>query len=151
MTNFQRTASWLAACGKQPGNEDQFSVQLGVDLEEFIEGLTCIELNLPPSGMDEASAAIALLAEVATLLKKGAAKARIVEGKRAEFLDALCDREVTGNGLAYLAGFDKDGADEAVLNSNDSKLEDGKAVFVEGTSKIGKGKNYVAPNLTPYI
>lgn len=151
MTNYQRTASWLAACGMKPGNADQFSVQLGCDLEEFIEGLACIELDLPADAMNEASAAITLLSDVAVLLKRGAAKARIAQGKRAEFLDAICDREVTGNGLAYLADFDKDGADEAVLNSNDSKLEDGKAVFVEGTSKIGKGKNYVAPNLTPYI
>ena len=111
---------------QEPSNEDQFSVQLGVDLEEFIEGLACIELDLPADAMNEASAAIALLADVAVLLKRGAAKARIVEGKRAEFLDALCDREVTGNGLAFLAGFDKDGADEAVINSNDAKLVDGK-------------------------
>lgn len=150
MTNFQRTASWLAACGKQPGNGAQFSTQFGVDLEEFIEGLSCIELSLPEGAMDEASAAISLLASVADLLKKGVVQARIVEGKRAEYLDALCDREVTGNGLAYLAGFDKDGADEAVLNSNDSKLEDGKPVFLPG-GKIAKGKNYIAPNLTPYI
>ena len=150
MTNFQRTASWLAACGKEPGNEDQFSVQLGVDLEEFIEGLACIELDLPADAMNEASAAIALLADVAVLLKRGAAKARIVEGRRAEFLDALCDREVTGNGLAFLAGFDKDGADEAVLNSNDSKLVNGKAVFLPG-GKIAKPDGYVAPNLSPYI
>lgn len=151
MTNFQRTASWFAACGKQPGNEDHFSTQIGCDLEEFVEGLSCIELNLQPQAMDEAVAAISLLESLAGLLKIGAVKARIVEGKRAEFLDAICDREVTGNGLAYLAGFDKDGADEAVLNSNDSKLEDGKPVFVEGTSKIGKGRWYVAPDLTPYI
>ena len=69
MSNYQRTAAWLKACGKEPGNEDQFSVQLGVDLEEFIEGLACIELDLPADAMNEASAAIALLADVAVLLK----------------------------------------------------------------------------------
>lgn len=150
MTNFQRTASWLAACGKQPGNEDQFSVQLGVDIEEFIEGLACIELDLPADAMNEASAAIALLADVAVLLKRGAAKARIVEGKRAEFLDALCDREVTGNGLAYLAGFDKDGADEAVLDSNDAKLVDGKAILAPG-GKIMKPEGWTAPDLKNFV
>jgi len=151
MSNYQRTAAWLSACGMQAGNEAQFSAQFGCDLEEFIEGLACIELNLPPEGMDEAGAAIGLLAHVATLLKKGAIHARIVEGKRAEFLDAICDREVTGNGLAYLAGFDKDGADEAVLDSNDAKLVDGKAVFVPGTKKIAKPEGWVAPDLTPYV
>ena len=150
MTNFQRTASWLAACGKQPGNEDQFSAQLGCDLEEWVEGMSCVELNLPADAMDEAGAAIALIESLAGLLKKGVVKARIAEGKRVEFLDALCDREVTGNGLAYLAGFDKDGADQAVLNSNDSKLVNGKAVFLPG-GKIAKPDGYVAPNLSPYI
>lgn len=150
MTNFQRTAAWLAACGKKPGSADDFSCQAGVDIEEFLEGLSCLELNLPADAMDEARAAMGLLSDVATLLKRGTIQARIAEGKRAEFLDALCDREVTCNGLAFLAGFDKDGADQAVLNSNDSKLEDGKAVFLPG-GKIAKGKNYVAPNLSPYI
>lgn len=150
MSNYQRTAAWLKACGKEPGNEDQFSVQLGVDLEEFIEGLACIELDLPADAMNEASAAIALLADVAVLLKRGAAKARIVEGKRAEFLDALCDREVTGNGLAFLAGFDKDGADEAVINSNDAKLVDGKPIIAPG-GKIMKPEGWAAPDLTSFV
>lgn len=151
MTNFQRTAAWLAACGKEPGNQDQFSVQLGCDIEEMVEALGCIELNLPEQAIDEASASIRLLAHIADLLKKGVTKARVIEGKHAEFLDGLCDREVTGNGLAFLMGYDKDGADKAVLDSNDSKLEDGKPVFVDGTTKIGKGKNYIAPNLAPYV
>lgn len=150
MTNFQRVSQWHAACGKVPGNPQHFSVAVGVDLEEWVESLACLELDLPPDAMNEASAAIALLSSVADLLKRGVARARIADGKRVEFLDALCDRDVTGNAVAFLAGFDKDGADEAVLNSNDSKLEDGKAVFLPG-GKIAKGKNYVAPNLTPYI
>ena len=150
MTNFQRTASWLAACGKQRGNGDHFSIQAGVDIEEFVEGLACLELDLPADAMNEASAAIALLADVAVLLKRGAAKARIVEGKRAEFLDALCDREVTGNGLAYLAGFDKEAADKAVLDSNDAKLVDGKAILAPG-GKIMKPEGWTAPDLKNFV
>jgi hypothetical protein len=52
--------------------------------------------------------------------------------------------------VAYLAGFDKDAADEEVLASNESKLEDGVPVILEG-GKIGKGKNYKAPNLRGFV
>jgi hypothetical protein len=69
---------------------------------------------------------------------------------RVACLDALCDIDVTLNGVAFLAGFDKNGADDAVLDSNDSKFEDGKAVILPG-GKIGKGKNYVEPDLTPFV
>jgi hypothetical protein len=52
--------------------------------------------------------------------------------------------------VAYLAGFDKDAADEEVLASNESKLEDGVPVILEG-GKIGKGKSYKAPNLRGFV
>lgn len=56
---------------------------------------------------------------------------------KAEALDALCDMELTGNGIAYLAGFNKVDADQAVLDSNDAKLVDGKPVILP-SGKIGK-------------
>jgi hypothetical protein len=65
-------------------------------------------------------------------------------------LDALCDTEVTGNGIAYLADFDKNGADKEVLASNESKLVDGKPVLMPG-GKIGKGPNYKAPDLSGFV
>jgi hypothetical protein len=58
--------------------------------------------------------------------------------------------EVTGNGVAYLAGFDKDGADQAVLASNEAKLVDGKPVILEG-GKIGKPAGWTPPDLTPFV
>jgi hypothetical protein len=70
---------------------------------------------------------------------------------RVDALDALCDIEVTGNGVAFFAGFDKDAADQAVIDSNDSKLEDGKAVIMPG-GKIGKGaQDYKAPDLKGFV
>jgi hypothetical protein len=32
MTNYQRTATWLAACDKTPGDSHHISVQIGCDL-----------------------------------------------------------------------------------------------------------------------
>lgn len=150
MTNFQRVSQWHAACGKVPGNPQHFSVAVGVDLEEWVESLACLELDLPPDAMNEASAAIALLSSVADLLKRGVAHARIADGKRVEFLDALCDRDVTGNAVAFLAGFDKDAADKAVLDSNDAKLVDGKAILAPG-GKIMKPEGWTAPDLKNFV
>jgi hypothetical protein len=65
---------------------------------------------------------------------------------RIDALDALCDTEVTGNGLAYMMGFDKPTADALVLDSNDAKLVDGKPVILEG-GKIGKPEGWKAPDL----
>jgi len=76
--------------------------------------------------------------------------ASIPKGRRAEALDAICDSEVTGNGVAYLAGFDKRGADQAVLASNDAKLVDGKPVILPG-GKIGKPEGWKAPNLLGFV
>ena len=150
MTNFKRTADWLAACGKQVGNPQHFSVQLGVHLEEIVETLTCIETNHGPKGAELIGRAIGTFKELATQLKTGDKMARIADGKAVDFLDGLCDCEVTGNAVAFLAGFDKDGADQEVLASNESKLVNGRPVFLPG-GKIGKPDSYQPPRLDQFI
>jgi hypothetical protein len=60
--------------------------------------------------------------------------------------------EVTGNGVAFLADFDKDAADQAVLDSNDSaSWLTARLCSLPGTTKIGKGKDYKAPNLRGFV
>lgn len=148
-TNFDRVSAWLAAAGKEK-NEQNVSLQAGCHLEEVAELLDCISIEsntgLTAVTLIEVSA---VLKAIATNLKTGNAIARIYDREAA--LDALCDADVTGNGLAYLAGFDKNGADNEVLDSNDSKFnDDGTPVILPG-GKIGKGQNYRAPNLTPFV
>ena len=148
MTNYQRTKAWLEACGKEPTPEN-LSVQIGVHLEEFCELLSCLRSDSEGYGkLVERTKAD--LEWFAVKLKKRDQFVYIPIHLRTDALDALCDSEVTGNGVAYLAGFDKDGADQEVLASNESKLEDGKAVILEG-GKIGKGKEYKAPNLRRFV
>ena len=148
MTNFQRTRNWLAACGKQPGPET-LSVQIGVDLEETAELLRCLRVN--KEGWSRLLERLVIdLESLGNELKRQRLVAHFPNHLRPDVLDALCDREVTGNGVAYLAGFDKDGADQEVLRSNESKFENGKPVILEG-GKIGKGKNYSPPNLKPFV
>lgn len=148
MTNYQRTKNWLIACGKEPSPEN-LSVQLGVHIEEFCELLACLRTDsegyaklLDRTRLD--------LEWFASKLKRREQFVYIPIHLRVDALDALCDGDVTGNGVSYLAGFDKDAADNEVLSSNESKLEDGKAVILEG-GKIGKGNSYKAPNLRGFV
>jgi len=147
-TNFQRTADWLKACGKEPTIEN-LSVQLGVHLEEFCELLACLRSDSEGYGklLERTKADLEWFA---VKLKKREQFVYIPIHLRTDALDALCDSEVTGNGVAYLANFDKDGADQEVLASNESKLEDGKPLILEG-GKIGKGKDYKAPDLRRFV
>ena len=151
MTNFQRTAAWLHACGKGKTVKNT-SVQIGCDLEEQAEFLQCLELDDGDMNLiNDRLRFVALeLEALGKLVKKGLVTARIPKDRRAEALDALCDREVTGNGIAYLSDMGKEGADQAVLDANDAKLIDGKPVILEG-GKIGKPEGWTPANITPFV
>jgi hypothetical protein len=151
MTNFQRTAAWLHACGKGKTVKNT-SVQIGCDLEEQAEFLQCLELDDGDMKLinDRVRFVASELTYLGNLLKRGQITARIPKDRRAEALDALCDREVTGNGIAYLADMDKEGADQAVLDANDAKLIDGVPVILEG-GKIGKPEGWTPANITPFV
>lgn len=147
-TNFQRTADWLKACGKEPSS-DTLSLQIGCDLEETAELLRCLRVS--KEGWARLLERLVIdLESLGNELKKGGLVAHFPPHLHEDVLDALCDREVTGNGVAYLAGFDKDGADQEVLRSNESKLENGVPVILPG-GKIGKGKNYSPPDLRRFL
>lgn len=140
--NFIRTANWLASCGKEQ-TEANLSVQVGVHIEElleFIEQLDDIDpVNLP---------AIATLTDLAMAYKRGGKPAQFKDAEKA--LDALCDSEVTGNGVAYLAGWNKLMADQRVLAANDAKLVNGKPVILEG-GKIGKPEGWKPADLSDCV
>lgn len=67
-----------------------------------------------------------------------------------ELLDALCDQIVTATGVAYMMGFDIEGALKEVIRSNNSKMVDGKFEF-DDNGKIAKPATYSEPDLTPFI
>ena len=147
-SNFERTAAWLKACGKVPAPA-ALSVQIGCHIEEFVEFLMCIDFD-SAKDLENLESCVADMLHVAAGLKKGLVMASINPSDRIEALDALCDSEVTGNGVAYLAGFDKRGADQAVLASNDAKLVDGNPVILPG-GKIGKPDGWKAPDLKGFV
>lgn len=150
-SNFQRTANWLRNCGKPSDkmNADLISVQIGCHIEEVCELLQ--NLSVSKEGYARLlDRCVIDLNALALKLKTGGVIAYIPEHLRVDVLDALCDAEVTGNGIAYLAQMDKAGADEAVIASNEAKLVDGKPVILPG-GKIGKPAGWTPPNLKPYV
>ncbi|MDP4545883.1 nucleoside triphosphate pyrophosphohydrolase family protein [Psychrobacter faecalis] len=74
----------------------------------------------------------------------------ISKGDNLELLDALCDQIVTATGVAYMMGFDIEGALKEVIRSNNSKMVDGKFIF-DDNGKITKPESYSEPDLTPFI
>ena len=148
MTNYERTAAWLKACGKEPGPEN-LSVQSGCHIEEFCEFLKTLRTD--SEGYAKLIERTRLDLEwFASKLKRREQFVYIPTHLRTDALDALCDTEVTGNGVAYMAGFDKEPADEAVLASNEDKLVDGVPVILEG-GKIGKRPGWTAPDLRAFV
>lgn len=148
VSNFYRTAYWLKACGKEPSAENM-SVQVGCMIEEFCELLSCLRTDSEGYGklLDRTRLDLEWFA---SKLKRRDQAIYIPHHLRTDVLDALCDIEVTANGVAYLAEMNKPGADRAVLDSNDAKLVDGKPVILEG-GKIGKPAGWVAPDLREFV
>lgn len=149
MTNFQRTAAWLHACGKTRSAQD-LSVQIGCHIEEVVEFFDQLEIEDQGNNPARLTVACDLLLYLASALKMGHVVARIPAQNRERALDALCDSEVTGNGVAYLAHMDKERADRAVLDANEAKLVDGKPIILKG-GKIGKPEGWKPPNLGPFV
>ena len=148
LTSFDRTARWLACCGKKQSVATA-SLQIGCDMEEQVEFLELLDLD-DDTMQDMLRSAIYNLKVVANGLKKLGTVACIADSNRVHALDALCDREVTGNGVAFLLGFNKPAADEAVLTSNEAKLVNGEPVILEG-GKIGKPEGWKPPDLTGFV
>lgn len=141
--NYLRTAHWLNACGKKQGDLGQLSTQVGVHLEECLEFFD--QLNDLPG---EDLAAVERLKVLAGAFKDGS---KLVSFKNEEkALDALCDTEVTANGVAFLAGWRKPRADAKVLAANDAKLVNGKPVLLPG-GKIGKPEGWSPADLSDCV
>lgn len=147
MTNFDRVSAWLQVYGKQP-SKSTFSLQVGCMIEEFVEFLGTVKFDDNIDQQAAMEAAAITLEAVGNSLKKEGSLLTILDP--VECLDALCDVDVTLNGVSYFAGFDKNGADNEVMTSNESKFENGRPVILPG-GKIGKGADFKPPQLEKFI
>ena len=148
MNNFERTARWLESCGKIPSVENA-SLQIGCHIEEFCEFLETLRTEKDGYAL-LLQRTIVDLNWFASKLKRNEALCYVPTHLRVDALDALCDCDVTGNGVAYMLGFDKPAADVAVLQSNADKLIEGSPVILPG-GKIGKPEGWVAPDLKGFV
>lgn len=143
---IQRILNWFDEAKPEP-NEKDFSVQLGVHIEEIVEMLDCFSTENPRIFMTLENAIHSLIV-LSESLK--ANKGFIEINDPLEFLDSLNDQVVTAAGTAKFAGYDFLGSIKEVNDSNYSKFVDGKAVFNE-QGKIIKGPNYFKPQLEQFI
>lgn len=149
LNNFERTAKWLEACGREVNNPRHASVQIGCHLEEMSEFLATLRI-------DSVGGELVLnrmqndLAWLARKLTTSQYIAHIPVHKRADALDSLSDSEVTGNGVCYLSAMDKRTADQRVLDANDAKLVDGKPVLGPG-GKIQKPEGWTPAQMNDLI
>lgn len=142
---IQSIEDWFKEAKPNPTNKD-IMVQIGCHYEEIGEMATALA--------DNEEDCVCLDTESLSDLYKTAYAQRadwiIKYFDKKELLDSLCDQIVTAIGVAYMMGFDLQGALTEVNNSNWSKFENGKAIFDEN-GKIKKGKNYFKPDLERFL
>ena len=141
--SINKTLEWFKAAVPNTDNKT-LSVQIGCHLEEVVEMLDALEISNKVL-LEDAAHSLTALAEA---LKSGRHHIEYIDDT--EMLDSLADQIVTATGVAHMLSMDIVGALDEVNRSNFSKFEDGKPVFLDG-GKIGKGKDYVAPDLAPYL
>ena len=132
-------ADWFKKAKPEPTDKD-ICVQLGCHFEEIVEMLD--ELK-----EDEANP---IMHEIANYMKSPDGGEVVALDDKVNFLDALCDQIVTATGVAYMMGFDIEGALKEVIRSNNSKMVDGKFEF-DANGKIAKPESYSKPDLTPFV
>lgn len=139
-------ANWFKAAKPEPTTKD-ICTQIGCHFEEVAE----MHLSLGDSKMCH------FVDQNANDYKQGYTNSIVGMMVREhgglskiELLDALCDQIVTATGVAYMMGFDIEGALKEVIRSNNSKMVDGKFEF-DDNGKIQKPDSYSEPDLTPFI
>lgn len=165
MTNFDRVSNWLKDSGQKP---EHFNAQLAADIEEireYMQSLADILSGVKSSNRFRLVTSSLKAAESLNNLKDIIKNTDGIElmgtlqnahaSHKKEFLDAICDREVTANGLCYMLGFDKNLADQLVQDSNDSKLlvdDDGNRYAKRNESgKIIKPESFIPVDLSDCI
>ena len=141
-------ANWFKAAKPEPTDKDRLT-QLGCHFEEVDEMIAAI---IPNVSSERRVSADYLAKEYKESNESEKANKAYFETcvHNIELLDALCDQIVTATGVAYMMGFDIQGALKEVIRSNNSKMVDGKFEF-DDNGKITKPDSYSEPDLTPFI
>lgn len=144
---IKRILNWFQTAKPQPTAKDVMT-QIGCHFEEVAEMAASIHDDILRA---EANASAASYKNMGQPENFDRWAHKVYSGMdELELLDALCDQIVTAVGVAYMMGYDIEGALTEVCRSNESKFEDGNPVF-DRNGKIAKGKNYTAPDLARFI
>lgn len=138
--------NWFKAAKPEPTFND-YITQLGCHIEEIAEMALAIGAEESPF-YDEASIQAEYLKGLVIPSEYIEIQKNLIDDT--ELLDALCDQIVTATGVAYMMGFDIEGALKEVIRSNNSKMVKGKFEYDEN-GKIAKPESYSKPDLTPFV
>lgn len=133
--------AWFQAAKPNPNNKD-ICTQIGCHFEEVAEMQDAMKFIGYGDNKDLAQLMKTLSPEMVAEVGS--------DCDHLELLDALCDQIVTATGVAYMMGFDIEGALKEVIRSNNSKMVDGKFEF-DDNGKIAKPDSYSEPDLTPFL
>lgn len=159
MTNFNKVSAWLKDAGQ---TTEHFNAQVACDMEEMGEYLEALgdAMDFPPQShiglmFSAATNLIDLISSYVRSLNGVGLFNKLIEAppyKKTKLLDAICDREVTANGVAYMLGFDKNLADQLVQDSNNSKLlvdaDGNRYARRNGDGKIIKPESFAPVDLS---
>lgn len=143
--------NWFKAAKPEPTKKD-VCTQVGCHYEEVAEMMESMQGH--DHRASQMMSSIADTYKMRHLSVDGIVESVLIDSMQPkdhiELLDALCDQIVTATGVAYMMGFDIEGALKEVVRSNNSKMVDGKFIF-DDNGKIMKPDSYSKPDLTPFI
>jgi len=129
--------------------EQDFNVQLGCHMEEFVEMIEALRFtHKNGTGVEmpgKNSMIYQQVKDFADGLKSGRITADIANRK--ELVDALADQVVTAIGVGHTANMKITKAVDIVTTSNWSKFSPEGQPYFDQNGKILKGPNYVPPAL----
>lgn len=144
-------ANWFKAAKPEPTKKD-ICTQVGCHYEEVAEMMEAMQGH--DHRASQMMSSIADTYKMRHLSVDGIVESVLVDSMQPkdniELLDALCDQIVTATGVAYMMGFDIEGALKEVIRSNNSKMVKGKFEF-DDNGKIMKPESYSEPDLTRFV
>ncbi|MGP5535328.1 nucleoside triphosphate pyrophosphohydrolase family protein [Psychrobacter celer] len=136
-------ANWFKAAKPEPTDKDRLT-QIGCHYEEVSEMMVACHgvEHMGSSVMNNCANGYKAVHEHVVSVMQPV--------NELELLDALCDQIVTATGVAYMMGFDIEGALKEVIRSNNSKMVNGKFEF-DDNGKIQKPESYSEPKLDKFV
>lgn len=146
--SIESIALWHKRARPAP-NDENFNVQLGCHLEEFVEMIEALRFtHKNGTGVEVPGKNSMLYQQVkdfADGLKSGRITAQVAD--RREMVDALADQIVTAVGVGHCASMQIVKAVDIVNTSNWAKFSPEGQPYFDQNGKILKGPNYVPPAL----